>query len=854
MFRGLPAVLYIYLVLPGIILPQVPHSEEQNAGSCKAILDQAEELSKSENTGILKRALSLYIEASECLGPAPTQMKASTLVKISRMQLLLNDYSHALDSLDRALKTLQQLGEQNAEVRTTAAKVIGNRGYARKMLGQMDAALSEFKEALNRFEELGDIRYEAYTLEQIGLVYSLRGEPANALSSYTHALKLRKQIGPGDRINQQQTAAIFDLEGRVYEQLNDFDDAMASFRQALWLARKSQYYEFVALTLNDIGFLKLRQNRPSVAESYHQQALRILQEHGAEAKPVAETQALLADALTAQGKYDSALRNYHQALALQEEAEDVIGQAQTHFSLGMLESSARHWPQAQEWFTSAARLYGNSNSGPGESNARFRNATALAAQGDEAAARQQVEKAIELAENVWGETPTPDLKTSYFVTVEQMYRFEIGLLLHSGGTISESRQLEAFTLLQRAQTRTLLDALGAKMRANPRVGAFANIVSANEVKQRIVDPDSALIQFYLAEPLSYGWVITQTGISFIKLPSARVLESDVRVVLQFGMAGEWTAAQQVALNRFRRRLAPVFDAARKKRWIVVPDGALHFFPFTILTSGRQYRLPAETVKVPSASAIDAIRHASKSTAPAYALAIFADPVFDDLDKRVGHTARVDGSSPAKPKRSPTESNSYLPRLRYSSTEADDISQLFPRGQWRSFREFGATREAASGNALQDFRIVHFATHSLPDERHPEFSKIVLSRVTDDGTPRNGDLLAKDIYQMNLSADLVVLSSCRSAVGKQQPGEGPMSLSRAFLFAGTRAVVASLWEVNDEATADLMRRFYGHLVKENLPPSTALSLAQTEFRHHKDRRLHNPYYWAGFELYGEWTAH
>src|SRR5205807_6082585 len=151
------------------------------------------------------------------------------------------------------------------------------------------------------------------------------------------------------------------------------------------------------------------------------------------------------------------------------------------------------------------------------------------------------------------------------------------------------------------------------------------------------------------------------------------------------------------------------------------------------------------------------------------------------------------------------------------------------------------------------RVIHLATHSLTNERHPALSRIVFSRVAKDGTPRPGDLFAKDIYRMTLSADLVVLSSCRSAMGKQQAGEGPMSLSRAFLFAGSKAVVASLWEVNDEATAELMRRFYRHMLKDKLPPSTALAMAQSDFRHHRNERFRNPYYWAGFELYGEWTV-
>src|ERR1051325_5830538 len=491
-----------------------------------------------------------------------------------------------------------------------------------------------------------------------------------------------------------------------------------------------------------------------------------------------------------------------------------------------------------------------------------------------------------------------------------MYRFEIGLLLNAHETVSEADGLEAFMLLQRAQSRTLLDSLGTRLYASllggnnlkspsgtkahaqkietllrtpsetpkkkdllktaqteeaslkrieaeaisrdPRLGLFSNVVSADDIRQRVLDQDGALIQFYLAEPSSYAWVITKSGTDLVKLPSRKILEPEVRMVLKFGLAGQWTGAQQLALGRLRRNLAPLLQAAQKKRWVVVPDGALHFFPFMLLTSLRdQDHAPKEIVKIPSASAIDIVRRTVHTTRPAYVLAVFADPVFDDLDSRVAHALHSDGGSLSPARRSVHTPGNSLPRLRYTRKEADALSQMFPAEQFRKFLEFDATREAAAGNALQNFRIIHLATHSLPDERHPELSKIVFSQVTRRGNPRSGELFARDIYQMKLSSDLVVLSSCQGAIGKQQPGEGPMSLARALIFAGSKAVVASLWEVNDEATADLMQRFYRHMVQDKLPPSTALALAQTEFRRHRDKRLRNPYYWAGFELYGEW---
>jgi len=195
------------------------------------------------------------------------------------------------------------------------------------------------------------------------------------------------------------------------------------------------------------------------------------------------------------------------------------------------------------------------------------------------------------------------------------------------------------------------------------------------------------------------------------------------------------------------------------------------------------------------------------------------------------------------------------RLLYSREEMRSISRFVPPGKLKAFVDFAARAATASGDGLKDFRIIHFATHSLVDGEHPELSRIVFSLVSKDGRPQTpGYLMLKDVYRMQLSSDLVVLSSCRGASGQEQPGEGPMSLSRAFLFAGSQAVVAPLWEVDDEATAELMGRFYKYMLQNHLPPVSALRKAQEDFRIHPNTKLHNPYYWAGFELYGDWVFH
>jgi CHAT domain-containing protein len=176
--------------------------------------------------------------------------------------------------------------------------------------------------------------------------------------------------------------------------------------------------------------------------------------------------------------------------------------------------------------------------------------------------------------------------------------------------------------------------------------------------------------------------------------------------------------------------------------------------------------------------------------------------------------------------------------------------LVEPGRGRAALDFDASRELATGGELADCRIVHFATHGILDSEHPELSGIVLSLVDRDGKSKDGFLRMHELYGLRLSADLVVLSACRTALGREVRGEGLVGLTRGFMYAGVPRVMASLWTVDDKATAELMGRFYrGLLGPQKLDPPAALRAAQEGMR--AERRWQHPYYWAGFVLHGDW---
>jgi CHAT domain-containing protein len=164
-------------------------------------------------------------------------------------------------------------------------------------------------------------------------------------------------------------------------------------------------------------------------------------------------------------------------------------------------------------------------------------------------------------------------------------------------------------------------------------------------------------------------------------------------------------------------------------------------------------------------------------------------------------------------------------------------------------DFAASRRTALGPDLGQYRIVHFATHGVLDNENPGLSGVVLSLFGKSGQAQDGVLRLHDIYGLRLPAELVVLSACNTALGKPVRGEGLVGVVRGFMYAGAKRVVASLWKVDDDATGEMMRRFYRGMLQEGRSPAAALREAQVSLW--RQDRWKPPYYWAAFILQGEW---
>ena len=378
-------------------------------------------------------------------------------------------------------------------------------------------------------------------------------------------------------------------------------------------------------------------------------------------------------------------------------------------------------------------------------------------------------------------------------------------------------------------------------------------------------------------------MVTPNSLHSYELPPRVTLEDAAREVYQLLTArqvvGEKVDADyqskvetadklynQKAFALSQMLLGPVAQELGTKRLLVVPEGVLHYIPFDALPRPQQSEdfplliTTNEIVTLPSVSTLAVIRQKKRTQMSGdKVVAVLADPVFSTNDDRVQNGRQPPaiafaGSDPSSSQPAVRVfergiNDGGATRLLHASEEADAILATTPRGTGMVARGFDANRETAMSQLVGEHRIVHFATHGFFNTEHPELSGMILSMVNPDGSKANGFLPLHDIYHLNLSSDLVVLSACDTALGKDTKGEGLVGLTHGFLSAGSKSVVASLWKVDDRATAVLMAEFYKSMLQDGLPPAAALRSAKQKIR--QEKAWSAPYFWAGFVLQGEY---
>jgi CHAT domain-containing protein len=437
---------------------------------------------------------------------------------------------------------------------------------------------------------------------------------------------------------------------------------------------------------------------------------------------------------------------------------------------------------------------------------------------------------------------------------------------------------------------------------SPRYAALTQPqpLTLKEIQQQ-VDSETLLLEYALGEKRSYLWVVSPTSINSYTLPPRAEIEAAARKVYDLliarpekpGAPDAQFIAQASALSRMLLP-GPAVSQLGHKRLLIVAPGILSYLPFAALPKlevgsqksevgiKRASDSPAESlptssfrlliaeheiVNAPSASVLSALRRENKDRqAAAKSVAVLADPVFETNDPRLALALKKNhgnqlAQTADKPEtlalnaelrravRGVNPARAGFARLPFSAEEAEAILSVAPSGAGLKATGFRASRATAISDDLSQYRIVHFATHGLLNSAQPELSGLIFSLVDESGKAQDGFLRLHEIFNLKLKADLVVLSACQTGLGKEVKGEGLIGLTRGFMYAGAPRVVASLWQVDDLATAELMKRFYRGMLKEGKRPAEALRAAQLEMS--KQKRWAAPYYWAGFTLQGEW---
>ncbi|NES66904.1 MAG: CHAT domain-containing protein, partial [Okeania sp. SIO2D1] len=395
-------------------------------------------------------------------------------------------------------------------------------------------------------------------------------------------------------------------------------------------------------------------------------------------------------------------------------------------------------------------------------------------------------------------------------------------------------------------------------------------LTLKKVQQQVLDNDTLLLQYSLGEESSYLWAVTKDSIHSYQLPpEAEIKNAAIELMVRITSPRERNDTAKIdsaadALTEII--LKPVAEKLNKKRLLIVADRFLQEIPFSALsipnTDGESdgYQpliVNHEIVNLPSATTIANIRNGTKARKLApKKVAIIADPVFSPEDVRL--TGKTTASTSENRSRAfPLEAKQLdraardvgikWDRLPATRTEAEVIMALIPESERTQAFDFQANRKTATSQELGKYQIVHFATHGFANGKQPELSGVVMSLVDKNGNWQNGFLRLNDIFNLNLPVELVVLSACQTARGKDIKGEGLVGLTRGFMYAGAKRVVGSLWYVDDAATADLMSQFYQGMLKQELSPVEALRAAQMQMLESGI----SPYYWGAFTLQGEW---
>jgi CHAT domain-containing protein len=863
------------------------HKQENLRGEA----DSLDLLASSEYKRVAEyqKALEVYQQALqliEKMGAKPKE--AEILTKIADILNEQGNKQEAINKLNQALAIQRQLKTLPEEADTL--KILGQ---VYESLGAYEISLGTYNNALSIYRAAGNRTDETTTLMNIGKIYRTIQDYPQALRYYQQALSLSRMTENcfKEAFAQRSISQTYLDSGDYLKAINLSNQLLNSSRI---VGTEEQKLSLEAQALNILAKANIKQGNYAKALDYSQKARNLSQKSGYR---TVESGLLTTTAETYETlkQPNQAIQVYHEQLSLNRSMGLQTEQAQSLYNIARLQQQTQQLPEALQQINEAIALIESIRQSVTRSELR----TSFFA-----AKQDYYELKISILMEMHQQDPRKGFDVQAFETSERARARTLLELLNEANAdirngvdpvlLEQSKTLQyklaaldkrwselingKFTPEQknafekgRKQLLEQYQDIEAQIRAkSPKYAALTQPqpLKLPQIQQKVLDNDTVLLQYSLGKTQSYLWAVTNTGLTSYKLPSQPEIEKEAKQFL-FKLKNSYQTfppTNFIPSPLSSMILAPASEQLTgKKRVLIVADGLLNYIPFNALALPQQQKLlisQYEIINAPSSSTVGLLRQETQNrSAAAKTLAILADPVFSNDDPRVqlvqANKPRINPSSSLDSlnlNRSLADLRTgKLARIPGTGNEAKNILQLIPdRDQTSVVLDFDASLAAATNPQLSQYRIVHYATHGILNSESPELSGVVLSLVNEQGEQRDGFLNLNKIFNLNLPANLVVLSACQTGLGKEVKGEGIVGLTRGFMYAGSPRVIVSLWNVADDATAFLMSRFYHYLLQEKLTPAAALRAAQLEIQGQTEHpNWHSPFYWAAFTLQGEW---
>lgn len=732
-------------------------------------------------------ALSQYQQALVAAQASQSNyLQARVMLDLGRLYYQQGSFQDAIATHALAI---QLIGTQYPDLR---ARLQRDQALCYVTCGRVMLARDLLLESRQWWEQTDQALQIAKTTIDIGWTWYVQNNQERALNSY-HALL--PEVG---RLPSNIQAGLHDRTGSAYRQLNRFSRARHHYNKALNLAGGVNQAHVHA----NLADMYLRQGNPRKAHTHAEQAATTFRTH--------HSPLFLANALFLQSKAQRLLNLPTQNLLRQVGELIQKIRAETTSTSQSMSFGTHYYDMLLELVTTLLE--------EGSGN------------------KQQVLEAFEFMESVRGLSAWNQLQDA--LLPDRPATRQLKAITHQIDALQYRQIADPLTaprlryLLE--QSQLLLAHIRKEQR---RARAQMPAINLVHIRQSLLTQDSMLLSYCFGESRSYLWAITTTEIEVFSLPPAKQLRFQVEnyynrlVQPGWGIEQTWRVARALS----QTLLQPVAHLLPQKNLIIVKDDLLHQIPFAPLPNPNQPDQPLiaqhQVAVLPSATHGVLARYIARNRpiAPKPVL-VLADSVYRSDDPRLPQPKAPDHYQP--------------PRLPYTAREAETIAALQPQANVRL--GFQATRDFLLGHDLSQYQVVHFGIHGQLHPEHALLSSLLFSQFYLDGSPRDGALRAHQLANLHLPVELATLSGCKTALGKAY-GEGLWSLGRDFRSAGALRVLVSLWDVEDRATATLMKAFYTALWDQGQAPAAALQTAQNQLL---QSTYANPYYWAGFELQGD----